>query len=1165
MEASQIIDSLDDVQAYVASNPAKASIFGYSDKVVVGIYMGGRFEASTTAATVVEQMTSYLATQGSFEQMALQYCGSTANYMVGLAISTQADLPAVQQLVKTWSDGNCISGFDSETEVQTTLMLQNKTSSSPNTVVSRSVPRSGLGSRADTCSTVQVVSGDTCTTLVTECGITATEFYEYNTASDLCSTLAVGHIQQRNMLHISGRIRRYLLLDRRVYSLTTDKINSYNNNTWGWLGCDDLQAGENICLSDGDPPFPAPVANAVCGPQVAGTTANGTSYDKWAELNPCPLNACCDVWGECGTTPDFCTITESVTGNPGTAKTGTDGCISNCGITIENNSTAPAEFFSLGYFESFNVDRTCLTMDAYMIDTDKYTHVIFGFGTINADFSISINQTEQFEQFLNLTDVKKIVSFGGWDFSTSTDTYSIFREGVTAANRATLAKNLGDFVSKYSLDGIDIDWEYPGEPDIPGIPAGSSEDGTNYVAFLKEVRSIIGTSKTLSIAMPASYWYLQGFPVADINDIVDFIVYMTYDLHGQWDYGNTSADDGCADGNCLRSHVNLTETYYALSMVTKGGADTNKLMVGVSSYGRSFEMTAANCTGPECTYVGPNSGATPGRCTQTAGYIANAEINEIIATNPTVQVLFDSGSDSDIIVYNETQWVGYMTNTTKSTRTSYYKGLNMGGTTEWAIDLEAFVYAPTEFNEQVDMYFSEKVVSSLLNSSDICSFPASSESSATASKERGVAAYIDWLLEDDLQTSAYWTRQMFVSTGAGSTQCDLYPDGSCPFPTGYCSNYSSPEEYWAEYVVANFREYVNEFGTLFQFATANQTLSIADIVSDFPVKTGPAAPGLSTVLSNVGSILGIVGAGVPLLDVPEEVETDVGSSLIGAASGIFGVAGSSVSSSTTTSTETETLLDQVQQVYSWMLDGVEDTLAEIFEHGNISSWASGLRAGDYTSEIANFFDGRYMFELSEEQAKGIQSIFNQHLRAYLVGSALAAANYYILKGAYSTTDCAQKTSGTVIGDSCYTLQYPSSTGWTLTKQIMTELISSDDLTKLTGTYDVDLETLYTNSYTCQNTTGTYYGTKTPTSASDILDAASTTLPTCFFNLPVFTVEISDEPSTNNYLSSPCLVYRLNSTASTAELGVTWMPSNLAKIFVKDFCQCSQSERECLLA
>lgn len=39
--------------------------------------------------------------------------------------------------------------------------------------------------------------------------------------------------------------------------------------------------------------------------------------------------------------------------------------------------------------------------------------------------------------------------------------------------------------------------------------------------------------KSVSIAAPASYWYLKGFPIAHISKVVDYIVYMTYDLHGQ--------------------------------------------------------------------------------------------------------------------------------------------------------------------------------------------------------------------------------------------------------------------------------------------------------------------------------------------------------------------------------------------------------------------------------------------------------------------------------------------------------------------------------------------------------------------------------------------------------------------------------------------------------
>lgn len=192
-------------------------------------------------------------------------------------------------------------------------------------------------------------------------------------------------------------------------------------------------------------------------------------------------------------------------------------------------------------------------------------------------------------------------------------------------------------------------------------------------------------------------------------------------------------------------------------MVTKGGAQRNKLMVDVMSYGRSFEMTTANCTGPDCTYTGPDSGATPGRCTQTTGYFSNVEIYEIISTNPNVQVLFDDDSDSDIIVYNDTQWVGYMTNTTKSTRTTYYKGLNMGGTTEWAIDLEQFIDDPDDLvivNLSTDLTDAEQY-----------DFPdQSEETSEEASLERNVAAYIDSLLTSVIKEYGTAASKSFLFT-----------------------------------------------------------------------------------------------------------------------------------------------------------------------------------------------------------------------------------------------------------------------------------------------------------------------------------------------------------------------------------------------------------------
>lgn len=261
-----------------------------------------------------------------------------------------------------------------------------------------------------TCSAVRVQSGDSCASLVAECGITAAEFYQYNPQANLCSTLTPGqyvccssgslpnYAPQPNP---DGSCASYLVqkddtcsqLAATYEPLTIDKIDSYNSNTWGRLGCDDLQFNQSICLSSGTPPFPAPISGTVCGPQVPSTQepANGVS---WELLNPCPLNACCDIWGQCGITDDFCTPSSASTGAPGTAASRQNGCISNCGSGIVNNAVGPSEVYKIGYFEAFNTQRPCLNMKANQIPSG-YTHVHFAFANVSHTYQVDISGMEE--------------------------------------------------------------------------------------------------------------------------------------------------------------------------------------------------------------------------------------------------------------------------------------------------------------------------------------------------------------------------------------------------------------------------------------------------------------------------------------------------------------------------------------------------------------------------------------------------------------------------------------------------------------------------------------------------------------------------------------------------------------------------------------------------
>lgn len=195
-----------------------------------------------------------------------------------------------------------------------------------------------------TCDTIDVKGGDGCGSLASKCKLKAADFTKLHAAdTDFCSTLVVGQAvcctrgklpDRRPKPGADGSCATYTIkkddgcsIIAAAHGLKQVDIEQFNKKTWGWNGCGTLWPDSEICLSTGWPPFPASVANAQCGPTVPDTEMpEGSTSDEWAELNPCPLNVCCNIWGKCGFTDDFCVISESESGAPGTSKPGENGC-----------------------------------------------------------------------------------------------------------------------------------------------------------------------------------------------------------------------------------------------------------------------------------------------------------------------------------------------------------------------------------------------------------------------------------------------------------------------------------------------------------------------------------------------------------------------------------------------------------------------------------------------------------------------------------------------------------------------------------------------------------------------------------------------------------------------------------------------------------------------
>ncbi|KAJ9421240.1 hypothetical protein FOXG_17685 [Fusarium oxysporum f. sp. lycopersici 4287] len=749
-------------------------LFAYHNKSVVGVYIGSGLGKPTTQSGLKAVASSLQKFRPGSDQVTAELCETKTRreHTFGISVDMSGDLAAVQKSALAWSKGSCVVnsqmkntgflpgvqvyGFDSDASLSD---VGSPSTPTPSPTSTSSLHQRGqfsrwmgLGSRQKlekraVCKSIRVGSGDTCTTLSVRCGIRGADFVKYNTKSNLCSTLREGDAvccsagdlpkPETPKPNADGTCATHLIHNgdtcdslSKLFGVTVKDLEKWNKGrTWAWTECKNLVLGYNMCVGPGLPPMPPPQKGAECGPLVPGTKPPKDDSVSLADLNPCPLKACCSNWGFCGVFPDHCKINTPKDGGPGSKNPDVQNtCVSNCNNEIKLNGGAPSQYGRVGYYEAYGMNRDCLWLKAKNANTDgSYTHIHWAFLSIDPlSWRPYIGEGKsQWNAFKKLK-AKRIVSLGGWADSTEPGKYNIIREAIIT-NREKFATNLAQFAKDEGIDGVDIDWEYPGAPDIEvgGKVIGQKTDGLNYLRFLTVLKDKMPAGKTVSIAAPASYWYLKAFPIDKIAEVIDYIVYMTYDLHGQWDYGNANAYDMCESGKCIRSHVNMTETKNALSMITKAGVPNRKIFVGESSYGRSFHMAKDGCWGPMCEFTGSrtDSDAAPGRCTKTGGYLAYAEIMEIINAKSGAETFYDKSSQSDVMLYKG-DYVSYMTPKTKDSRRDVWKNLNFAGSIDWAVDLQEFT--TDDFNASPDRPDSGDACiagnDNTIDSADLCFF-----------------------------------------------------------------------------------------------------------------------------------------------------------------------------------------------------------------------------------------------------------------------------------------------------------------------------------------------------------------------------------------------------------------------------------------------------------
>jgi len=315
-----VIAAVQQLQSHLSdgANCDTTVAFGYSGSAAVGAYVGSKIENRGAAMTAVQEFIDHVQNQGISGKTLVQLCGShhDSDYAFGIVADRSSNLPSVQNAVRTWSDANCVTEYEGAKSLANSIWL---TAPLPVPASNISLPTEvahtrqvrALHTRA-TCKTIQVAAGDSCASLATKCGISGADFTKYNSASTLCSTLQPGqHVccssgtlpdltpkptSDGTCAVYTVKAEDYCYKIAASYGLTPEKLETFNKNTWGWGGYANLQAGIIMCLSTGNSPMPASVSNAACGPQKPGSQ-KPASGQKLADLNPCPLNACCNIWG----------------------------------------------------------------------------------------------------------------------------------------------------------------------------------------------------------------------------------------------------------------------------------------------------------------------------------------------------------------------------------------------------------------------------------------------------------------------------------------------------------------------------------------------------------------------------------------------------------------------------------------------------------------------------------------------------------------------------------------------------------------------------------------------------------------------------------------------------------------------------------------------------
>jgi chitinase len=245
------------------------------------------------------------------------------------------------------------------------------------------------------------------------------------------------------------------------------------------------------------------------------------------------------------------------------------------------------------------------------VDAHAMTRINYAFANIEGGRMVA-GFSHDAENFAFLTALRKenpelkvLVSVGGWLWSCNFSDMALTKE-----SRALFIDSAAEFIAQNQLDGLDIDWEYPGirgagySKDCHQNPNGNDfrpEDTQNFTTLLMELRSRFdreakknGRRLYLTIAAGASPEFLTHTEMDKVARIVDTVNLMSYDYY--------EPGSGPITGHHAALYTNPNDPQKesgnaSVRAFEEDGVPADKLVLGVPFYGHAWSDVPATANG----------------------------------------------------------------------------------------------------------------------------------------------------------------------------------------------------------------------------------------------------------------------------------------------------------------------------------------------------------------------------------------------------------------------------------------------------------------------------------------------------------------------------------------------------------------------------------------